>query len=961
LLAKQLARRLEDASEEEREDLAYLERFSGAQRGLLRVFQDCRDHGIDRDAPEPRSRMGRLTLSLFEDQRRTLDAQGLGGDPVQAALQAWERPSPMDPTSVLVFAPGLRPPGPLLRLARALASRALVEWIQGSQTMGEGIPARAALLFRRQKQLPEPADGVELYSAQGDEEELREALQRARDLIARGAAPHRIAIVCPSMSPYRVHLASLARETGVPIADWSAASLFRENLCSLALDMTELVCRGIPRKLLIRCLADPLLDRSAFGREAGFHETSDFAFFHSGSLALLDRISREEGCLGGAERLSAAVEGWLEEKQSESRLGARLKQVLNMLASVQRGLGDAATAAEQGELLASFLERSLSAGNERQELVRDLVLSAARGLADWTRLGLAPIATGELPGLLRDLCRECRTQPRDYSPEGIRVLPLGRIGGLDFDHVFLLGLDRDRFPPRPGSDAWLDERDRLCLRAHLMEQGLRPPELRPPEGWLPPLRLAREEEAILREDLRALLVASRQSLTLSFQRADVAGREKSPSLWLRHLSRVLLGTERVETLPSSTRFRHEPWPPPERIRARRERDRPLSVPEALEAAAFEQGPDGLVEAARRFAPALEQGLARSRDYLGAKESFEPAGKLPYDAIGLEGRERPRLSVSAFESLGSCPLQFCFRHLLGVRPLDDEPSPERVSMLRLGGALHEILHRIFQDVLDAGLFARGSERDRALRHATARVAPEVERCKRQLSSELCLRLPLLERRYVMSWNATLTRILELDFEELWREGIRPERLEEPIESLLRLGAASSPVHEVELSGRIDRLDRDPDGRARILDYKSGGRFTIDQEELNKELFKGRRLQLLLYALMLGETEPSLELRGLTPEQLAGAGGELPRRRLGTKVWQLLDGIQETLGHLSELLVRGDFPFRRGIHCGWCSYSASCPRHHKPTEQRLLGLGRLDAWRSLPRKNSQRPLLADLEEG
>jgi RecB family exonuclease len=58
----------------------------------------------------------------------------------------------------------------------------------------------------------------------------------------------------------------------------------------------------------------------------------------------------------------------------------------------------------------------------------------------------------------------------------------------------------------------------------------------------------------------------------------------------------------------------------------------------------------------------------------------------------------------------------------------------------------------------------------------------------------------------------------------------------------------------LRGFIDRVDRAPDGRLRIIDYKTAGPWAYT----NKALTEGKRLQLPLYALgardALGMGEP-----------------------------------------------------------------------------------------------------------
>ena len=190
--------------------------------------------------------------------------------------------------------------------------------------------------------------------------------------------------------------------------------------------------------------------------------------------------------------------------------------------------------------------------------------------------------------------------------------------------------------------------------------------------------------------------------------------------------------------------------------------------------------------------------------------------------------------------------------------------------------------------------------------------------------------------------TLERLLELG-EEKWREGrIRPGSLEAEYRRKLRrlltdyhtcevAPGVDGKVLAVErrfrfqldattLSGRIDRIDRRPDGSLRLLDYKSGK--AMGHAEAAEDL------QLALYALACAE-EPELAELGEVGEIVylfaaQTAYGRLARRR------QLVtpDLNERTRARVRQLV--GDiaaerFDFSPEAECKFCDFPRICPRH------------------------------------
>nr|WP_255450057.1 RecB family exonuclease [Skermania sp. ID1734] len=118
----------------------------------------------------------------------------------------------------------------------------------------------------------------------------------------------------------------------------------------------------------------------------------------------------------------------------------------------------------------------------------------------------------------------------------------------------------------------------------------------------------------------------------------------------------------------------------------------------------------------------------------------------------------------------------------------------------------------------------------------------------------------------------------------------------------------------LRGFLDRIDVAPDGRVRIVDYKTGRSPALVREA--RALF-----QMKFYALMI------LRIRGVVPTQLKllylSDGESLvyePDRAELARFERTLSAIWNAI---SAAGATGDFRPNPGNLCGWCDFKQYCP--------------------------------------
>jgi putative RecB family exonuclease len=246
-----------------------------------------------------------------------------------------------------------------------------------------------------------------------------------------------------------------------------------------------------------------------------------------------------------------------------------------------------------------------------------------------------------------------------------------------------------------------------------------------------------------------------------------------------------------------------------------------------------------------------------------------------------------LSPSRAADFMQCPLLYRFRV---VDRLPEAPSPAAVR----GTVVHAVLERLFD--LPAPR--------RTLDEARALLTPQWERVRSE-EPELAALFDG-DAAAVAQWLAGAEDLLArwFDLEDPTR--LEPAERELYVETTLDDG--------LQLRGYVDRLDVAPDGRMRIVDYKTG--------RAPSPLFEAKALfQMKFYALVLwrlrGQVPALLQLVYLgNGEVLRYAPDEaelLATERKVKALWVAIDRAART----------GDWRASPGRLCDWCDHRPLCP--------------------------------------
>jgi RecB family exonuclease len=657
--------------------------------------------------------------------------------------------------------------------------------------------------------------------------------------------------------------------------------------------------------------------------------------FSPGRVDWLERAIRRDRI----EDAATALARWRGEEGEDPRDLTRLREAA--------AESPAALAAAVGGLAATMASRPFRSGEDGPRLGPGdgLELRAAgqvaAALTDLAALG--PLAPA--PERLAETVRALEFRVWSGPVEGrVRIASPYRLRAARFDHVLVGSLQDGEFPRRDrGGDPFLSEAQREQL-------GLDP---------------RRDTEAEERYLFGVCLALPRRRLFLSYRDSDENGAAESRSPLLEEVRTTIAppppadgAADPVEAAITRVRGLADVVAPLAEAPSVDELARALAAhgpgadPRALLAAVGigrapgadaadrdgedrDRATDAEVDAHAALVASLKDRLRRARL---AEHAARAPGPLANPAVLASLAAVEAYGGTTLEGFDECSYRWFAGHELDPQPLDPVPDP-----LVQGGLIHAVLERLYRErpggdpLPRPASLAAWNERGRAL--LTEQLA-EAEIGGHPAERAMARRVERLLERFLGEEAARETGGFEPWLLEA-RFGIG-EEAERPA---LDLGGWG-------LHGAIDRIDRDREGRALVLDYKLASSVTA------RDKFEERaKLQLPLY-LLAAQIHWGADPIGGIYHPLRGTSNRRPRGVVAKEAagdladYDLYRGdvveeadleelLEETRRRGGEIVARiraGEIRRDPGPRAGlrghdvcptWCTFAPVCRRDRAPS--------------------------------
>lgn len=769
--------------------------------------------------------------------------------------------------------------------------------------------------FPRVDATAEPASpGLEIFSAPTAEAEARQAAHRVRALLDRAVPPEGIGVVFRTLereaAAFRRHFDRL----GIPCSG-SEAALPGGLAWRRARLLSEILRLGseLPAELWLEAL-----DR---------HPTSSHVGLAMRTLGVIS-LADAAGLASTLDPDRAIRLPFPDVDDGEARRGRKIE------ASEVLRVADRATVLV--ETLSSWPERGFATdhmahlervmdglGWQRDTPAADPVFGAIDRLACELPAGF-DLGRGEVLEAARRRLAEVGLEAVGGAGGGVQVLSAMEARGRTFDHLFLVAVNRGRFPRVVREDPLLPD----TVRGHLAAEVL-------PE--FPVKARGLDEERYL----FAQLVGSAEHVVLSWRTTE-DGSRAAPSPFVERLRREIgLGVERcsaalgeAKKLAPLSAFEHA-------VLAAELSDRIGLIPALAEAVAEGGGRAGVEMTGSEEWAAARIDVLDAIDPVRPGEGLGPWAGLVGDTVIRPGGALP--AVTGLEDVGRCPWRAFVGRRLGVSEMPDPRLglPDTRGLL-LGSTVHLVLQRVVEEAVGPSRLPLEE-----LVGAVGRDVPwpgpaRLDAWTTTAAEAVIARNGLEGTGVAPLLAAQVRRVLDVARAMDWPEGSARNVVAAEVSGDVNVANVAT------VRFRADRLDRDGDTFV-LVDYKSGKPPSSAKKEdtrrkhLLQEVAMGRSLQAVAYALG-------------TPAPLHGVGrylalkpeiGDAPEEARRTSVTSDDDEMAAAFNHAVATIVSGlsagglpprveeaHRPGKTPPACAYCPVAQACLRVDPGYRQRIV---------------------------
>jgi RecB family exonuclease len=725
--------------------------------------------------------------------------------------------------------------------------------------------------------------------------ELREICSEVAALLRAGTEARDIGIVARTLDPYDIAL----------LNRFAAA----EGFALSTGEETPLVAHR-----LVRAMATLLRLR-----ENGFPRGEVIELVRDGFMPKRE-INIDE--IDAATRRAGVAGGTSSELKALAR-NAAIEAYVDVLGEIEALAPEATLSAnEAAEFLASTIAR-FRIDTEFDLVAAEAIDRIAATFRRTTKWNVRFDAATIIDALQNETLRAPKTEHRQQ----VFAADVMRFRGRSFKHLFAVRMQDDLFPQRRLDDPLLPDHDRRALGVREIGDG-------------------RDEERMLFQ----LLLDGAETIHFSFSGGDGFGKTLRPSPLLKNFVIEQWPERKTELLKNFGGA----------FVRRRDAAEPAGGTPALQPSSR-----GDLKRNAGVAPA---GLAASRRQLqllarsGTRSVFDGYLFAEADDEALRAKLANALtsvSPTQLEDFGECPQKFLYKHILGVRDINDPEHELQLNARDKGKLDHGILEILYRE-LDDDDFDRAMA---ALPQLDAAIGQRIDALVDEAFANIARDVPPFNPTMREIERAATKRILREfvahDLADLEVTGFRPKHFEyrfgktragkiadQPESFVVTIGNRSNVVSifdprpagslDLRIDGTIDRIDVRPDGY-RIIDYK-GGKATR-HKDLGGKIDRGVRLQLALYAMAVSQFFAA-EAAAVSGAIKPLVTSETNARKFAFALAEKEAALRETLDLFVTSILNGIFPAFPADDdadfnaCKYCPVNHSCRTRHDFAEKYLI---------------------------
>ncbi len=763
-------------------------------------------------------------------------------------------------------------------------------WKQSSfQELKETFPASQHHWLELEAERFDAARGKDCFHTVDRFLEMEEVARRVKSsLLINGSKPSDVAVLVPSMRPYKSAIESAFEEAQIPYYIDEPIPIASLPIVQFLVKLLTVGVESFPRRVLVDLLKSRLFNLKMFGLSPT-------------DVRLLDRQSIDDGIVSGATR-------WLECAR-KLQLKERLEPLISYL-----------TPPDSRRLMSKFvawsedvITKCLVLDTDLEFKDPDLLWVEERALLEVKNCFAALVQEdlilhGKDNGLTVDFAtyaqklahviERANFRMRRLTAESVTICSVDLIENRLFDEIHIAGLNEGEFPRR--------------LRARGF---VAPDEVARWASYGVDIFNPRMHPSFEQALFYSLMGRAREKVSFSYPLWNMSGDELLPSFFL---TGELNGIKDVELKPFEKAL-----------------TRPTSPRNFLAAQLW---PGGLTNYYKdELTEELERKLAERMMMAGSRIDGtlqSPCNGYLVDAVQagvLTVNVPARFSASKLNEYGKCPFRYWVSQTLKIEPLEEPVAS--IDARILGETYHLALELFYSRVISSKTLVC-LENVEELKEIFAVAMKEAIEWLEETPATAQSEFWEYERKEI---EFRLWRFFDKEIERADKEttGLAPYMVEasfgmddENSAPPLRL---SDERRTVEIRGKIDRIDiegavgegSNPPARgvtARVIDYKAGSSFIGKREAL-----EGRNLQLPIYALAVE--------RCLLPGSLVKEGQYLSvssARSIGSLQF---DGGEQSARPNSSWREKGESGTRSGSGSGDTHRDVSDPTDGPPDLRNL----------------------------